>query len=140
MAEKIKARLVKADVYAEGRDQSRDRPWKRRDKAILFVFPKSETGVEQFIYRATRPVKLFRELLPEIFKKLGLPADTKARWSNKAGCSMCPCSPGFVLSHFARHDFYASVTADDPDAVKHDGGPIDGRRVETIERVMAGGI
>ena len=118
---KIKARLVKADVYGDGRTQSR--PSRRRRKALLFVWPDPEAekgGMEQFIHRHNRPVALYRTLLPEIFKALGIPADTKARWSQKAGCT-CPCSPGFILDHNEWHDFYAYVTADDPEAVKHDG-------------------
>ncbi len=137
MAEKIKARLVKADKYGEGRNQSSQRPSRRRSKAILFVWPESEKGMEQFIYRHSRPVALYRALLPEIFKALGIPTDTKARWSQKAGCT-CPCSPGFILDHVEwRHDFYALVTADDPDAVK---GEVDPRRVAKAAQLAAGGI
>lgn len=134
---KIKARLVSASEREYWREH-RNRPSYRREKAVLFVFPQSENGVENFIYRATRPVKLYRSLLPEIYKKLGIPADTKARWSDKAGCS-CPCSPGFILNHENYYNYEAVVTADDPDAVKHDGTYVPAR-VEAIERVMAGGV
>jgi hypothetical protein len=138
--DKIKARLVEAGKYGEDRDQYGQRPSHRKDRAILFVWAKDEgAGLEQFIYRHNRPVQLYRTLLPEIFKKLGLPADTKARWSQKAGCT-CPCSPGFILSHTEwRHDFYAYVTADDPEAVKHNG-EIPEQRVRKAEELAAGGV
>lgn len=139
MTAKIKARLVEADKYVGNGTQSSQRPSKRREKAVLFIFPKNEKGLENFIFRATRPVKLYRTLLPEIFEALGLPADTKARWSWKAGCT-CPCSPGFILSHVEwNHDFYATVTADDPDAVKHDG-TVEKRRVKKAAQLAAGGL
>jgi len=135
----VKARLVKADVYNKGKWDRRSRPSARRDKAILFVWAQDEgAGLEQFIYRHNRPVQLYRSLLPEIFEKLGLPADTKARWSQKAGCS-CPCSPGFILSHHENFNFYAFVTADDPEAVKHDGS-IPESRVAKAEQLAAGGV
>lgn len=46
--------------------------------------------------RFDRPYKLYRTYMPYILAKLGLPAGTKASWSQRAGCS-CGCSPGFVL-------------------------------------------
>jgi len=39
---------------------------------------------------------------------MGLPADTKVRWSQYAGCS-CPCSPGFVVDGHSRHDVHVTV-------------------------------
>ena len=136
---KIKARLVEADLYNDGKSDRRSRPYKRQDKAILFVWAKDEgAGLEQFVYRHSRPVQLYRTLLPEIFEALGLPANTTARWSQKAGCT-CPCSPGFILSHHANHNFYAYVTADDPEAVKHDGN-VPASRVATAAQLAAGGI
>jgi hypothetical protein len=135
----IKARLVEADKYVGSGKQSSQRPSSRRDRAVLFIFAEAEKGMEQFIYRHSRPVKLYRALLPEIFEALGLPANTKARWSQKAGCS-CPCSPGFILDHVEwNHDFYATVTADNPEAAKHDGD-VPMARVKKAAQLAAGGI
>ena len=38
-----------------------------------------------------------KHLLPKIRKKFNIPADVKISWSQYAGCSMCPCSPGFIV-------------------------------------------
>ena len=49
------------------------------------------------VARNRRPFQLYREvLLPKVFKKLKLPPNIRASWSQKAGCS-CGCSPGFIL-------------------------------------------
>lgn len=65
-------------------------------KPRLYVWVDGENMLENFAYRENRPSKLYRKFLPEIFATLGLPADTKATWSQKAGCG-CGCSPGFIL-------------------------------------------
>jgi hypothetical protein len=66
-------------------------------KVRLFVFHSKETIIENVIGRRKRNVTLYREvLLPQVFKKLKLPPNIRASWSQKAGCS-CGCSPGFIL-------------------------------------------
>lgn len=65
-------------------------------KPRLHVWIDGESVIENLAYRTNRPSKLYRTMLPEILRRLGLPADTKATWNQKAGCS-CGCSPGFVL-------------------------------------------
>lgn len=134
-------RLVSAFERTSFGVQYHERPRERRDRAILFVFPHREKGLEQFIYRLSRPVNLYRELLPDIFKALGLPADTKARWSWKAGCS-CPCSPGFILSHRSPYNYQAVVAPTAKalaDAAKTDR-PADPRRVARAASIAAGGV
>jgi hypothetical protein len=83
----------------------------------LYIFPEGESIVENFAYRFDRPSRLYREVLPEILDRLGLPTDTKCSWSQRAGCG-CGCSPGFVVrvpqkdgTH--RWDAYVTVTGDD---------------------------
>lgn len=97
-------------------------------KPQLSVYIEGESLLENFAYRTQRPSDLYRKFLPEIFEKLGLPADTKARWSQKAGCS-CGCSPAFHLTIpvtyrknltrrvFRNIDFQVTLRADD-DSVK----------------------
>lgn len=61
----------------------------------VFFFARKETLAEQLINRHHRPHRLYRELLPEVGKRLGIDV-SRARWSQTAGCR-CPCSPGFIL-------------------------------------------
>lgn len=83
--------------------KNRQRPyWNMRrsefeSKPRLYISIAGENILENFAYRMDRPTQLYRQVLPEIFEKLGLPPETKASWNQKAGCS-CGCSPGFVLT------------------------------------------
>ena len=63
----------------------------------LYFFHERETLGENLFNRRHRSHREYRKLLPEVLERAGLPANTKAKWSQYAGCSMCPCSPGFIL-------------------------------------------
>lgn len=62
-----------------------------------------ESILENLENRRSRPYNEYRKLMPEVLKKANknpdfadIPENTKAAWSQKAGCS-CGCSPGFIL-------------------------------------------
>lgn len=84
-------------------------------KPRLYVWVDGENVMEMFGNRANRPKDLYKGLIPEMLDRLELPSDTKAVWSQKAGCS-CGCSPGFVLtgSGAYRKDFHVTLEADAP--------------------------
>lgn len=68
----------------------------------IYVSPDGETVMENFTEgRHTRPYTLYKqEVLPQLFRVLGLDSQfptVKVGWSQKAGCTMCPCSPGFIV-------------------------------------------
>ena len=89
-------------------------PRERREytaKPRLYVSHDGENVLENLVSRKSRPVDQYRGVMPEILKQLGLPADTKMRWSQKAGCP-CGCSPGFVVPSYGRWDAWATVTGD----------------------------
>lgn len=95
-------------------------------KPRLYVSVQGESFGESFAYRTTRPIALYRTVLAEAFKHLGLPEGTKANWSAKAGCTMCPCSPGFILTLSGGHNFnfgsnkpwdaWVTITTDEDDS------------------------
>lgn len=120
-------------VDAEKRWKSRG---DRNHKVRLYVWPDNESFAENFVYRASRPWRVYRKMLPAILKHFGLPETTKASWSQRAGCS-CPCSPGFVLDYMGSYDLCVSVAADDPEVVKNDG-TYQPARAKAIKRVLAG--
>jgi hypothetical protein len=96
--------LVKnIDVRFQGDDYGNH---KRDKKARVYFNIQDETVLENLQHRRSRPIKLFRALLPEVYKKLGV--DSRARWSQYAGCS-CPCSPGFILDDVYGKTVYVTV-------------------------------
>ena len=76
-------------------------PNKRQDK--LYIWPTKESLMESIANRRSRPYNLYKEfVIPAVieriakeFPKHDLLSVEKWSWSQKCGCSMCPCSPGF---------------------------------------------
>lgn len=94
------------------------RGWHKKPR--LYVHVADEGILSHLAFRTSRPVTLYRKALPDIIRRARLPKGTKARWDQHAGCAMCTCSPGFVLTLPDGYqagkpfDVYATVTADDP--------------------------
>lgn len=65
-------------------------------QSIVYIAVEGETIAEQLYARRTRPYTLLRKPLEDILRANGI-RFSKLRWSQKAGCGMCPCSPGFVI-------------------------------------------
>ena len=77
----------------------------------IYVWPQGESIMDNLMNRKQRPYTAYKkEVIPAVLKAMGLPADTKVRWSQYAGCS-CPCSPGFVVDGHSRHDVHVDVEA-----------------------------
>lgn len=71
----------------------------RHEPTKIYVSLKGETIWENLEKRRQRPYTIFKkEIIPAVLAKMGLPATTKVRWSQYAGCS-CPCSPGFIVDN-----------------------------------------
>lgn len=86
---------------------SKDR-WKN---SRVYIFPQGETLLDNLQNRRSRPFNEYRkQVMPAVLKALGLPATTKVRWSQYAGCS-CPCSPGFIVEAVLGKTVYVDVTA-----------------------------
>lgn len=86
-------------------------------KTRIFFWPEGESVFENLDARHTRPSTAWRKLIPAVCEKLGVdPKRVNAHWSSKAGCSMCPCSPGFVIDGWVDglggHDVHVKVTCD----------------------------
>lgn len=87
----------------------------RRAKPRVYFFTEGESVRDYLLNRHNRPQKFYRTFIPEILKQHGLAADTKAVWSQKAGCS-CGCSPAFILQVEPEKFFFKNiyVTIGDP--------------------------
>lgn len=80
----------------------------------VYFSHEGENIIQHFGNRHARPVKLYKEQLKAVAKAMGLPEDTKFRWSTKAGCTMCPCSPGFICDADLGRDVHVTLSGDAP--------------------------
>lgn len=109
--------LLKCSVH----ERAMPKGYKARDvkeynsKPRIYVHPAGESIMENFANRRSRPSKLYRQLaVAPALKALGLPADTKVTWSQFAGCTMCPCSPGFIVQAYGTPKANVHCTVGDP--------------------------
>ena len=87
-------------------------------RARIYISPEGETVMENLVEgRHTRPYTIYKkDVLPQLFRMLGLGGvhdldRIKVGWSKKAGCTMCPCSPGFIVkAGNVPYDIYVTVT------------------------------
>lgn len=63
----------------------------------MYVTVSDETVFENIANRKRRPYNIYKTLIHSsgISDVLDV---TSLRWSQKAGCTLCPCSPGFILN------------------------------------------
>lgn len=87
---------------------------KYRTKTRIYISLEDETILEHFRSgRFTRPHQVYREeIIPKLIAQGYITQDSKLRWSQKAGCSSCPCSPGFITDQILGHDIYIRVSID----------------------------
>ena len=87
-------------------DVRRQTKW---SKTRVYVWPQSESILENLQNRRQRPYTIWKkEVIPSVLKELGLPTNTKVRWSQYAGCS-CPCSPGFIIDSNYGKDVHVTL-------------------------------
>jgi hypothetical protein len=119
--------------YGRGRGYMSPTPKEYAKKMRCYISPKGETVLENlFVGRRNRPTDLYRrELMPTLKAKIAeflgcQPEQVKLNWSQHAGCSMCPCSPGYIVTAPVQKpvDIYVSVeAADDAAAVTPEAKP-----------------
>ena len=85
------------------------RSQERYSKSRVYVWPGKESIMDNLVNRRSRPYTTWRkEVIPSVLKELGLPTDTKVKWSQYAGCS-CPCSPGFIINDYYGKDVHVTL-------------------------------
>lgn len=91
------------DIKVTSFESRNGEPFKNRNKIYMWI--DGETIDENFLNRRLRPYTEYkRELIPQIndWLEKKMPKhynelkDVKWGWRQSCGCSMCPCSPGFV--------------------------------------------
>lgn len=66
-------------------------------KMRVYLFPKKETGWDNFNNRRNRDRSLWRKITLQVMEKMGY-TNIKMVFSQYAGCN-CPCSPGFIVDN-----------------------------------------
>jgi len=91
--------------FGRNRYSQEHRRMEKRRSAKVFVFSdKPESILDQLVTRRQRPHDVYRKAVEarvkqELIDGGFMQPDVKPslRWDQYAGCSMCPCSPGFVV-------------------------------------------
>ena len=95
----IKSLSAKQEYWSERKGE----PFRDNNKAYIWV--DGESIWQNLANRRSRPYKFYQEeVLPTILKEINekypeYRIDTNEKnwgWRSKCGCSMCPCSPGFI--------------------------------------------
>lgn len=79
-------------------------------KTRVYIFIKDENILANIENRKNRPYSTYRkEVMPKVLEALKLPVDTKIKWSQYAGCTSCPCSPGFIIEGDHSKEVFVSI-------------------------------
>lgn len=99
----MKFKIKKVHAAQEYYSQRKGEPFRDNNKAYVWV--SGESVLDNLFNRHSRPYKFYQdEILPSILEQVSkehpeFNIDTNAKnwgWRSKCGCSMCPCSPGFI--------------------------------------------
>jgi hypothetical protein len=124
----MKVTITKIDIHeravprgrmmSNGRWRSADfKDWNKAPRVYVSTqhnLGNGGTVLDDLVQRRIHSFQFYRkEVMPAVLMAMGLPADTRYRWSRHAGCS-CPCSPGFIVTgDTMRRDVFVNVTVDD---------------------------
>ena len=114
----MKFTIKKLNVRYESYSSRKGEPYKSANK--LYIWPTGESILDNLVNRRSRPHDFYKkEIIPVIMNQLQeqFPDEAKyiARenwgWRAKCGCSMCPCSPGFVqnVGNYGQYTISAEV-------------------------------
>jgi hypothetical protein len=93
---------------------------KKQTSPKMYLYINNESLVENLINRRNRPYNEYKKLIipkvmesiskthPELFARI---KNVKWGWDRYCGCSMCPCSPGFIGegAHYEPTDIYVTI-------------------------------
>jgi hypothetical protein len=78
---------------------------KKKSSPKIYIFIENETLMRNLMNRRDRPYKTYKEHIipdvmdsisktdPNLFERI---KDVNWHWDKNCGCSLCPCSPGFI--------------------------------------------
>ena len=113
----MKFTIKKLNVNYESYSSRKGEPYKHSNK--LYIWPTGESVLDNLVNRHNRPHDFYKkEVVPVIMKQIEEQFPDEAKyfgkenwgWRAKCGCSMCPCSPGFVQNtNNATYSIHAEV-------------------------------
>jgi hypothetical protein len=105
-------KIEKLNVYHEGNRGGEPKLY--HDK--MYIWVNNQTIIQNLMGRGSEPYKDYKKfVIPKVMEKIKeehpkvyeLIKDVKWGWNKHCGCSMCPCSPGFISD---RKDFSTHQT------------------------------
>lgn len=108
------SRIRKNEEFSGGRYYRTTAGDRTYDPSRVYPNFVGETIYENLNNRKQRPQTILKPLVEAALEEAGIKF-TKLRWSQKAGCRMCPCSPGFIIEGHDGQDFFIDVIEDDTD-------------------------
>jgi hypothetical protein len=67
-------------------------------ESIVYFSIKDETILENLVNRRNRPYTEWKKIAKRILSDNNINFE-KLAWNKHAGCTMCPCSPGFIVKN-----------------------------------------
>lgn len=108
-------------------------PYSIKSRATrVFVSIEGETFLEDFGNRTSRPQAAWRPFVEAALTSLGYEFGD-IRWSQNAGCSMCPCSPGFIVPGPHNTSIWITLRADEPQVL--DPEEADSRKAQLLRQL-----
>lgn len=84
-------------VIARTRYDYSNRGWREHtSEPRMYVSVADETLLDNLMNRTRRPYNVYKTMIHSSAIDQVLNLDGM-RWSQKAGCTLCPCSPGFII-------------------------------------------
>jgi hypothetical protein len=88
------------------------------NKTRIYFWLDKESVIEGLFKRRSRPHLQYAKFIPEVMKFEVISSDMKKvyhfhpryRWSQSAGCKVCPCSPGFIMGFIGSHDIHVTYS------------------------------
>ena len=107
--------IKELDIRPDGRRKGEKQKWSPK----IYVFVDNESIMDNLINRHSRPYEEYKKhVLPQVMKEIekrdpklfAQIKDAKWSWDKHCGCSMCPCSPGFIAKGiFKPVDIYVTI-------------------------------
>ena len=108
-------KIKKVDIHFETNRSGEP----KKGNIKMYIWPQGETIIENLQNRRNRPYNVYKkEVIPLVMEKIktknldlyNILKSGKWSWNQHCGCSMCPCSPGFISSEYGHYNIHVDIT------------------------------